>query len=149
MNVTFEGVPRPDRSMSLRRLVSVGALCCLGLTVAGAAGLAACGSGAADRLTTVQASADEVADLVFTVPAGTGERLDAGETLELVPAVIEARVGDVIQLTNDDDRSYLIGPFYVGPHESVRQRFSSAGTFVGECAVHPSGTVSVVVTDEG
>jgi hypothetical protein len=55
-------------------------------------------------------------------------------------------VGDVIEIRNDDDRGHLIGPFFVGAHETLRQEFSSPGEFIGDCTVHPSGQIVVVVT---
>jgi plastocyanin len=112
----------------------------------GAAVLVGCGQGSGSSTDLATKAVDAPADISYSIPAGTGVRLDAGEEIELVPAVIEAKVGQVIELVNDDDRSYLIGPFFVGPRETVTQQFSSPGEFEGVCAVHPSGTVKVVVT---
>ncbi|MEZ5098838.1 MAG: hypothetical protein R3C15_03360 [Thermoleophilia bacterium] len=86
------------------------------------------------------------ADYAFEIPAGTGTRLDAGEDVELLPARIDARVGEVIRIVNRDDRGYLLGPFYVGPNETLSQQFTSAGTFQGACQVHPSGQLELVVS---
>ena len=85
------------------------------------------------------------ADISFVVPPGTGARLDRGERVEILPARIEARVGQVIRLVNRDSRGYLLGPFYVGARETLTQRFTSPGTFEGACAVHPSGQIVLVV----
>lgn len=85
-------------------------------------------------------------DLVFVVPAGAGEAFDAGEPLEILPARLEVSVGDVIEIRNDDDRGHLIGPFFVGGGEVLRQEFATTGEFTGECTVHPSGQIVVVVT---
>jgi hypothetical protein len=81
------------------------------------------------------------ADWSYAIPPGTGARLDRGAPVEILPARIDARVGQVIRIVNHDGRGYLLGPFYVGPHETLIQRFTSAGTFVGTCAVHPSGRI--------
>lgn len=122
-----------------RSLVAVIAVVVLG---------AGCGS-SSSGLATVAVDAEAAADLSYVIPAGTGARLDDGEVVELLPARIEAEIGDVIRIENDDDRGHLLGPFYVGAHETMTQRFSSAGTFVGMCAVHPSGELVVEVTDPG
>ena len=90
-------------------------------------------------------AADAVADWSYAIPPGTGSRLDAGAKVEILPARIEARVGETIRIVNRDDRGYLLGPFYVGPRETLTQRFVSPGTFRGECAVHPSGQLVLVV----
>lgn len=87
------------------------------------------------------------ADYSYEIPAGAGEALDAGEPLEVLPAQLEVHVGEVIEIVNLDDRGHLIGPFFVGAGETVRQRFASEGTFIGECTVHPSGQIELVVTD--
>jgi plastocyanin len=98
-----------------------------------------------DRRVPSVESATEPADLAFTIPAGTGERMDRGEPVEILPAVLDARVGDVISIVNEDDRGHVVGPFYVGRHESLTQRFTSPGTFSGRCSVHPSGEVELNV----
>lgn len=85
-------------------------------------------------------------DLVFVVPAGAGEAFDRGEPLEILPARLEVSVGDVIEIRNDDVRGHLIGPFFVGGGEVLRQEFATTGEFTGECTVHPSGQIVVVVT---
>lgn len=79
------------------------------------------------------------ADWSYMIPAGTGQRLDRGEQIEILPARIDAKVGETIRIENRDDRGYLLGPFYVGPGETLVQRFVTPGTFAGSCAVHPSG----------
>ena len=86
------------------------------------------------------------ADFDYLIPAGTGRKLDQGSPVDLVPSLIAARVGQTIRIANRDDRTYLLGPFIVGPHETLTQRFASPGTFTGECAVHPGGTIRLVVS---
>ena len=81
------------------------------------------------------------ADWSYAIPAGTGERLDQGKRVTILPARIDARVGEVIRIVNHDNRGYLLGPFYVGAHETLLQRFTAPGTYRGACAVHPSGKI--------
>jgi plastocyanin len=90
-------------------------------------------------------AADARADWSYVIPAGTGARLDSGERVELLPARIDARVGQVIRIVNRDSRGYLLGPFYVGAHETLSQRFTSPGVFEGDCSVHPSGQIVLEV----
>ena len=98
--------------------------------------LAACGGGD-DTLRLEDASG--AADYSFTIPAGAGEAYDRGEPLEVLPGELRVRVGDVIEIVNQDDRGHLVGPFYVGEGETLRQRFASPGEYIGICTVHPSG----------
>ncbi len=86
-------------------------------------------------------------DYEYIIPLGAGQRIDAGEPLEILPGRLDARVGEVIQIVNNDDRGHLVGPFYVGAHEALRQQFSSPGELIGECTVHPSGLLIVSVTE--
>lgn len=104
---------------------------------------AGCGGGGGFAADSVS---DAVADYEFVIPAGAGEAFDAGEPLEILPARLEVSVGEVIEIRNDDARGHLIGPFFVGAGETLRQRFASAGTYIGECTVHPSGEIVVEVT---
>jgi hypothetical protein len=89
----------------------------------------------------------EIADFEYAIPAGTGARLDRGEEVELLPAVIEARVGQTIRIVNDDDRDYLLGPFPIGAGQTLTQEFTQPGTFIGECVVHPSGELVLEVNE--
>ena len=92
------------------------------------------------------ASAEGAADYSFFIPAGTGDRLDDGLPVEIMPNWLDAKVGETIELVNEDDRGHLVGPFYVGPRETLRQKFPAAGQYEGVCTVHPSGQIVVNVT---
>lgn len=130
--------------MSRQRLLAL-ALVAAALVGAVAAGRAlVSGDGAGGGPGAVSA-AGTTADWSYAIPSGTGARLDGGEAVEILPARIDARVGETIRIVNRDDRGYLLGPFYVGPRETLTQRFVSPGTFRGECAVHPSGQLVLVV----
>ena len=112
------------------------------LMVAIAAG---CGSDD-DQPATEDAGADvDAATYEYVIPVGAGEALDAGEPLEILPAELEVRVGETIRIVNEDDRGHAVGPFFVGAEETLTQRFSSEGEFVGICTVHPSGEFVLVV----
>ena len=89
---------------------------------------------------------DAPADYAYVIPLGAGEALDAGTPLEILPARLDAEVGEVIEIVNEDERGHLIGPYFVGAGETLRQEFASSGEFIGECTVHPSGQIVVVVT---
>lgn len=78
-------------------------------------------------------------DYDYDIPPGSGDRLDAGEDVEILPRQLEVSVGEVMRIINRDDRDHLIGPFFVGAGETLVQRFAAAGEFEGLCTVHPSG----------
>jgi hypothetical protein len=108
--------------------------------------VAACGSNQPDGLFANDDSR-QVPDYFFVIPAGSGEAMDRGEPLNILPEQLDVKVGQVIELVNEDDRGHLIGPFFVGRGETVRQRFSSPGMFIGECSVHPSGQIVLNVSE--
>ena len=108
--------------------------------------LVACGSDEPAPLFRPDESAGEV-DYSYVIPAGAGEAIDRGEPLDILPQELTVQVGEVLELINEDDRGHLVGPFFVGAGETVRQRFNAAGKFIGECSVHPSGELVLTVVE--
>ncbi|TVR27144.1 MAG: hypothetical protein EA389_03930 [Ilumatobacter sp.] len=108
-------------------------------------GATACGDSGTSSPGISGATADTRADYEYLIPAGTGERLDQGERVEIIPAELEVSVGEVLRIVNEDDRGHVIGAFYVGAGETLSQQFSTPGTLEGECSVHPSGSFSLTV----
>jgi len=104
----------------------------------------ACSSGGDGALVVPDADATEF-EYDYLIPEGTGERFDAGEPIEILPAELEVSVGEVLRIVNEDDRDHLVGPFFVGAGETLTQRFSTAGEFEGLCTVHPSGQFVLIV----
>jgi hypothetical protein len=113
--------------------------------------LIACGSdddgdaGGAPRLE----EAGEVAEAEhdYVIPPGTGDALDAGEDIEILPQVLEAEVGETIRIVNDDDRGHVVGIFFVGAGETLTQTFTAPGEFSGSCTVHTDGEFTLRVTE--
>ncbi len=112
--------------------------------IAIAALIASCG-GTSDALVVDDTS--PTVDFEYYIPPGTGEDIRAGADVEILPAELDVHVGQTIRIVNDDDEGHYVGIFYVGANEQVTQRFASPGTFVGNCTVHPSGTISLVVSE--
>ncbi len=132
--------PSPRSSQTrLRRLIAT--LAAISILAA------ACG----DDEATLQLDGDVVteapADYQFVIPLGAGDALDAGSPLEILPARLDTKVGEIIEIVNEDERGHLVGPFFVGAHETLRQKFSAPGEFEGVCTVHPSGEIVVAVTE--
>lgn len=81
----------------------------------------------------------------FVIPAGSGDRIDRGEPLDILPRELVAQLDETIMIANEDDEAHILGPWFVGPGETLRQRFTTAGVFDGACTVHPNGEFTVVV----
>ncbi len=126
-----------------RRLVAIA----LGvvLAIVGFGGLVGC-SRSDDTFDMSDAPSSQPATYSYTIPLGAGQALDQGEPLEVLPGELDVRVGEVIEIVNDDDRGHLVGPFYVGAHETLRQAFTQPGEFIGTCTVHPSGELVLEVS---
>ena len=58
---------------------------------------------------------------------------------------LEFEVGDQLVVNNEDDVVHNVGPYVVGPHQSITQTFSNVGRIEGLCSLHPSGEVTIVV----
>ncbi len=108
--------------------------------------IAGCGSDEPEPLFRDDGSVD-TPDYSFTIPAGTGEAIDRGESVDILPQELSVHLGEVLELINLDERGHLVGPFFVGKGETLRQRFNAPGTFIGECSVHDSGEIVLTVTE--
>lgn len=124
---------------SLRRSAVVVWVCLL----VGVSAVAACGG--SEGGFGVAPASEGAADHRYVIPAGTGAAIDRGDVVDLVPAELEVRVGQIIELVNDDERGHLVGPFFVGAQETIRHRFTSPGVYEGECGVHSGGRMVVTV----
>lgn len=84
--------------------------------------------------------------IAVEVPPGTMARIEAGESVQLLPRTLHVEVGDAIEIVNRDDALHEVGPYTVGPGQTVRQTFTSPGTIEGVCTLHPAGAITIVVT---
>lgn len=91
----------------------------------------------------VEESGSGIADYEYLIAQGTGDRIRAGENVEILPAELEVRVGETIRIVNEDDEGHFVGVFYVAAGETVTQRFASPGEYTGQCTIHPSGQLSL------
>ena len=105
----------------------------------------AAGCGGDDAALDVDEAGAQPADYRYVIPVGAGEALDRGEPLEILPAELEVKQGEVIEIRNEDDRGHTVGPFFVGGNETLRQQFTSPGEYIGICTVHPSGEIVLTV----
>jgi len=107
--------------------------------IAGILGLAAMSCGGSEE------AGPEEPTYSFIIPAGSGDRIDAGETLDILPRELVAQLDETVIIVNEDDEAHILGPWFVGPGETLRQRFTTEGVFEDSCSVHPSGRFTVVV----
>lgn len=106
-----------------------------------------CACGGDGGVAFVAAGEDAPADYLYTVPAGAVTAWAQGEPLEIMPRRLEVRVGETIEIVNEDDRGVLVGPFFIRAGETVRYEFAGPGELVGFCQVHPSGRLELIVRE--
>ncbi|MCU0259631.1 MAG: hypothetical protein MUE78_01300 [Ilumatobacteraceae bacterium] len=111
----------------------------------GAPALVACGESEPTRPGIAAQPEATPPDVEFIVPYGTGEKIDAGEPVELMPDDLTMQVGETIRITNLDNRGHVVGVFYVGANEVLVQKFTSPGVLSGECSLNDSGTFTLTV----
>jgi hypothetical protein len=129
--------------MSLRRAIAT-ALLATSLLAA-----TACGSDSASTAEPAQwgaLAADEAATYEYVVPYGTSVRIDQGQVVDLMPRLLEVKVGESIRISNQDGRDYMIGPFYVTAGQSLAMRFTHSGELSGVCSMNPEGEFVIKVS---
>jgi hypothetical protein len=119
-------LPHWDRGARLLVLLVVAAVC--------AALLGACAG--ADR---------EPRTIEIVVPAGTQQRLDAGERVEIMPARLELRVGDTLLIRNEDGVAQSVGPFSVPANGMTSLTYGAPGRFEGYCPLSEGQRYEIVV----
>ena len=86
----------------------------------------------------------------IVIPAGTGDRIAAGDDPNIVPLEIHLTLGekDTLVIENRDTVGHTIGDFWVGTGETLRQKFQIPGVYLGLCTVHPAQQIQIIVSDK-
>ena len=92
-------------------------------------------------------TANEEATYEYNVPFGTGNRLDSGEIIDIMPQELSVKVGESIRIVNDDIRDFMIGPFFVMAGQTLAMRFTNPGTIEGVCQINPEGKFVITVSE--
>lgn len=82
----------------------------------------------------------------YVIPAGTAERLNNGELIEIIPRELSFSAGDTMTVVNHDTADHNVSVTQVPAGETVTYEFPSPGHFDGACSVHPRGSLSITVT---
>lgn len=84
-------------------------------------------------------------DQTIVIPAGTADRLSAGEDVNIIPADLRLQLRDRLVVVNNDAVAHTIGPFTIPSGQRLVKRLSDVASFSGFCSLHPSGNVSVEI----
>jgi plastocyanin len=83
---------------------------------------------------------------LIEVPAGYSVQLQSDPSTEpLLPSEFTVAVGDTIRIVNHDATVHQIGPYTVGPGDTIEQTFTSPGRIEGICTFHPDGEIAILV----
>lgn len=110
--------------------------------------LAACGGTPRNALVdTAPLGADEAATYEYVIPYGTSVTIAAGQSVDIMPTELDARVGESIRVVNNDDADFMVGPFFVKAKSTVGMRFTEPGRLVGTCDMSTSGEIVITVAE--
>ena len=81
----------------------------------------------------------------LVVPAGTAERIAAGQAVPSIPKDMMFVVGDVLVVTNQDSTSHQLGPTFVPPGTSATLNMTEPNDYSYACSFEPSRRLGVNV----
>jgi len=90
-------------------------------------------------------SGSDSREILIDIPSGTAAEIRKGEDPGVVPTRIEGSVGDELKIINRDSVSHTVGPFLVESGQTLSSPLEREGVFEGECSLHPSDRVALVV----
>ena len=88
---------------------------------------------------------DPAQTVEVVVPAGTQDRLDAGEAVAVMPARIDLQVGDTLRIRNEDDADQTVGPYFVAAGAEIALTYSVPGRYEGYCSLSEGERYEIVV----
>jgi hypothetical protein len=83
--------------------------------------------------------------IVLTIPAGTAERVAAGESSPSIPSSLEFVVGDTLVVRNEDSVSHQLGPMWIPAGGTGQLAITQASTSGYACSFRPSRTIDLRV----
>jgi hypothetical protein len=101
--------------------------------------------GAGDSQVATLTSNSGPADIEIVIPHDALGRAARGEPVLDVPSPLVVHVGDVLRIVNRDDVAQYVGPFLVGAHSTVSERFTEPGLSSAACVLHRSGRLEIRV----
>lgn len=80
------------------------------------------------------AAVSDGADYEVVIPPGTAALAAGGQDVEFFPEGFTMKVGETLRIRNIDNASATLGPFVIGPGETLTQRFTQPGEIEGYCS---------------
>ncbi|MEP7112015.1 MAG: hypothetical protein ABI862_02010 [Ilumatobacteraceae bacterium] len=83
----------------------------------------------------------------IVVPAGTQAKLDRGELVDVMPAELHFKVGDVLRIRNDDSAPQFVGPYRVEAGAQFELTYGAPGQYGGLCNLAGGAGYKFVITE--
>lgn len=74
----------------------------------------------------------------LVIPAGTAERVAAGQAIPSIPTDMSFVIGDVLVVNNQDSVSHQLGPIWVPPGASASLAMEIENKYTYACTFEPS-----------
>lgn len=82
----------------------------------------------------MRGSGTSTGDYEVVIAPGTAALADTGQEIEFFPPGFTMRVGQTLVIRNLDNATANIGPFTVGPGETLTKQFTEPGVIEGYCS---------------
>lgn len=86
---------------------------------------------------------------ILRIPAGTSERIAAGENPLEIPVTWSFVAGDTLKLVNDDKVDHLLGSYKAPAHATAEYTLRTQVRVNMFCSLHPSGAIVLNVEERG
>jgi hypothetical protein len=81
----------------------------------------------------------------LVIPAGTAERIAAGQPVPSIPKDMTFIVGDVLVVTNQDSANHQLGPVFVPAGASASLEMTQEDSYSYSCSFEPSRNLGIDV----
>ena len=78
----------------------------------------------------------EIIELI--IPAGTANRIAAGEAINTIPEGLVFVLGDTLRIVNQDEANHELGPLYIPSGTSASMLMEDANKYTLGCTFQPS-----------
>jgi len=83
----------------------------------------------------------------LVIPAGTAEKVAAGQAPLEIPKDMRFVVGDTLKVINQDTENHQLGPLWIPANSSATQKLETAENLVVECSFQAGSVIGITVQE--